>query len=79
MLLHGSCPAWALRSLWGLGLASAFAPKTALASARDRQGLQVCVWFLWRVPRGLSIMNNKSYFVFLRMTACKALFLRYYV
>ena len=41
--------------------------------------LQVCVWFLQGVTRGLNIMNNKSRFGFPSLTVCKALFLQYYI
>ena len=59
----------------GSGSGLCFAPKTALDSTRDRQWLQVCVWFLQGVSRGLNIMNNKSCFGFPSLTVCKALFL----
>lgn len=57
----------------GSGSGLCLPPKTALDSARDKQCLQVCLWGLSGVPRGLRIMNHKSYFTFPSMTACNAL------
>lgn len=52
------------------------APETALDSAMDKQWLQLC---LWGLPRGLRMMNNKSYCMFLSVPACNALFLQCYI